>query len=185
MKRSAPQSYSIFALIFHWLTVPLVLGLFGLGLWMDSLDYYHGWYQKAPELHVALGVTLAALILCRLLFRMFSHFPDSLPTHARWERISARAVHWLLYLLMVGMFVTGYLIVTAEGDPLSVYGWFEFPSLISSDGNLQDLAGEIHEYSAFVLIGLVVLHALAALKHHFIDRDDTLRRILGRRSHRD
>ncbi len=152
---------------------------------MDSLDYYHAWYQKAPELHVALGVTLAALILCRLLVRLLSRFPESLPTHSRWERLSARAVHFVLYLLMLGMFVTGYLIITAEGDPLSVYGWFEIPGIVSSEGNLQDLAGEIHEYAAFVLIGLAVIHALAALKHHFIDRDDTLRRMLGRRSRRD
>lgn len=185
MNNLTVNSYSLLAVIFHWLAVPLVLGLFGLGLWMDSLDYYHAWYQKAPQLHVALGVTLAILIFGRIIYRTLARYPSSLPTHARWERISARIAHVFLYLLMVGMFVTGYLIITAEGDPLSVYGWFEVPSVISSDANLQDIAGEIHEYAAFVLIGLVVIHALAALKLHFFDKDDTLRRMLGLRPRRN
>lgn len=180
MKVNKPGRYSLIAVIFHWLTVPLVVTLFGLGLWMDGLDYYHAWYQKAPQLHVALGVTLTVLVLGRLVFRLTNNYPESLPTHSAWERNTARAVHILLYLLMLGMFTSGYLIVTAEGEPLSVYGWFELPSLFSSDDNLQDVAGEVHEYAAFILIALAALHALAALKHHFVDRDETLKRMLGR-----
>lgn len=77
------------------------------------------------------------------------------------------------------MFITGYLIVTAGGRGLDVFDWFVIPSVLEQDG-LEDIAGEVHEIIAFIIIGLAAFHALGALKHHFIDKDETLRRMLGK-----
>jgi len=76
--------------------------------------------------------------------------------------------------------LSGYLISTADGRPISVFGWFEVPALLTSIPNQEDVAGLVHEYLAWGLVILAGLHGLAALKHHFIDRDPTLLRMFGR-----
>jgi cytochrome b561 len=87
--------------------------------------------------------------------------------------------HGLLYLLLFALMVSGYLISTADGRGLEVFDWFAIPATLSGLKGQEDLAGEVHLYLAWSLILLAALHALAALKHHFIDRDITLKRMLG------
>jgi len=88
--------------------------------------------------------------------------------------------HSVLYLGLFLVMMSGYLISTADGRAISVFGLFDVPAVITSIPNQADTAGLVHEYAAWALVILAVLHALAALKHHFIDRDATLRRMLGR-----
>ncbi len=82
----------------------------------------------------------------------------------------------------LAVIVAGYLISTADGEPISVFGWFSVPATLSGLPDQADVAGEIHLYLAWALVVFAVLHALAALKHHFVDRDPTLKRMLGRSS---
>jgi len=89
-------------------------------------------------------------------------------------------MHHALYLLVFLIGIRGYLISTADGRALSVFGWFEIPALVTSVDNLEDRAGDVHYLLAVALMILAGVHALAALKHHFIDRDATLTRMLGR-----
>ena len=84
--------------------------------------------------------------------------------------------------LLLAVIVAGYLISTADGEPISVFGWFSVPATLSGLPDQADVAGEIHLYLAWALVVFAVLHALAALKHHFVDRDPTLKRMLGRSS---
>lgn len=174
------QSYGWLAISLHWLTAILVFGLFGLGLWMVELGYYHAWYQKAPNLHKGLGVFLFALMSFRLIWRLLQIQPKALATHQKWEQIAAHATHWLLYLLLFVIMFSGYLISTADGRGLSVFGWFSIPSLGQLFNNQEYLAGLMHQYAAYVLMALVLLHVCAALKHHLIDKDKTLKRMLGK-----
>lgn len=88
----------------------------------------------------------------------------------------------LAIALLVAVIVAGYLISTADGEPISVFGWFSVPATLSGLPDQADVAGEIHLYLAWALVVFAVLHAFAALKHHFIDRDPTLKRMLGRSS---
>ena len=88
--------------------------------------------------------------------------------------------HGLLYLGLFGVMISGYLISTADGRGIGVFGWFEVPALISGLPEQEDVAGLIHKYLAWGLVIFAVIHALAALKHHFIDRDATLVRMFGR-----
>ncbi|WJW75482.1 cytochrome b [Thiohalobacter sp. IOR34] len=169
--------YGLIAIVLHWLTAVLVLGLYGLGLYMVQLDYSHRWYQAAPALHYRIGVLLAVLLVLRLGWRLANPRPALIGRP--WEQRLALGVHRLFYLLLAGILLSGYLVTTAEGQGLLVVGNLELPALLYGYENQADVAGEIHAWLADVLILLVALHSLAALKHHFIDQDPTLRHMLG------
>jgi cytochrome b561 len=175
--RNDLHGYGLVSVLLHWVMAVLIIGLFTLGKYMVGLDYYHPWYQKAPDLHRGLGVIVAALFVFRLGWRLSNPHPEILGKP--WERRAAVWVHRLFYALIAATVVSGYLITTADGQALSVFGWFEIPATIHGFGNQEDIAGVVHEWLANGMIALVVLHSLAALKHHFIDRDPTLRRMLG------
>lgn len=166
-------------LLFHWLTALIIVGLFSLGLWMVELSYYDAGYRWGPYWHKSMGLLLFALMLLRLIWRLWSTDPAPLPSHARWERLSAKLVHGLLYLLIFAVMISGYLISTADGRAIEVFNWFAVPALFYGLPNQEDVAGLIHKWLAYALLGLALLHALAALKHHFIDKDRTLKRMLG------
>ena len=162
----------------HWLVAITVFGLFGVGLWMVDLTYYDSWYRTAPSYHKSVGVLLGVLMIARVLWMLRAGKPKPLVSHQRWEVISAKATHVLLYVLVFAIITSGYLISTADGRGLEVFNWFQIPSLGEVIENQEDVAGEVHELLAFGLIGLAVLHAAAAIKHHFIDKDLTLKRML-------
>lgn len=177
--RNDQTSWSLLFIGIHWLSALAVFGLYWLGWYMVELDYYDAWYRSAPFWHKSIGLSLVVLIAFRLILRGMSGVPKPLSSHASWEHIMAGLVHALLYLLLVAVFVSGYLISTADGRGISFFGWFEIPALISEIDNLEDLAGEVHEMSTDLLIVLSLFHVLGTLKHHVVDRDDTLRRMLG------
>lgn len=162
----------------HWLMALVVIGLFASGWYMVELTYYDALYKPLPEIHKAVGVLLMPFFLLRFVWRWFDKRPADIESQAAWEHLAAHAVHWMMYLLLAIILVTGYLIPTAAGQGISVFGWFESPALVSGLPEQEDTAGWIHEYVAYGLIGLATLHGLAALKHHFFDKDDTLRRML-------
>lgn len=167
-------------ILLHWLTTLLVFGLFALGWWMTELDYYHVWYQRGPWWHKSAGVLLFSVVIIRLVWRWRSLSPAPLLTHAKWEVRLARLVHRLLFTLLLMTMLSGYLISTADNRPIDVFGWFSVPATITGIPRQEDITGWIHLIFACVLVGLALLHALAALKHHFIDRDTTLLRMFGR-----
>lgn len=178
--RNNDQQFSLLAKSIHWLSALLVVFLFALGLWMTDLDYYSDWYQKGPNLHIGIGVCLAVVTIFRLIYRATAPFPKPVPGTTPAVALAGKAAHLGLYVLLIILFISGYLIVTAEGEALDVFGWFTIPSLFTSENNLQDTAGEIHEWLAFTLIGLASLHAAAALWHHFKLHDATLMRMITR-----
>lgn len=176
---SAPGAYSHFTILLHWLVTFAVYGMFALGLWMVTLGYYDGWYHQAPEIHKSIGILLFIVMIVRVLWRFISPPPPPLSSYSPLVRISAVVAHLLLYTLLFAIFISGYLISTADGDPISVFGWFTVPATLAGSGEQADLAGDIHLWLAWTVVIISVLHGLAALKHHFIDRDITLKRMLG------
>lgn len=179
--RNSSDRYGLVAVLLHWLVALTVIALAILGLWMVDLSYYSTYYRSAPFWHKSVGVALAAVLLLRLLWRLLNRQPSHLPNHKRWETRLAGAVHVLLYGLLLAIVASGYLISTAKGQPVSVFGLFDLPAWITSLPKQADRAGAIHYWLATGMLGLAGLHAAGALKHHFIDRDDTLRRMLGMR----
>ena len=178
MLKNTTDQYGWIAKLFHWVVALSVFGLFAVGIWMVDLDYYNSWYTQAPFLHKSAGVLLAVIMLCRLIWRIINITPAPLTSHTHWEVITARIAHGLFYSLIFLMVISGYLISTADDRPIDVFGWFEIPSLGSLIDNQADIAGLAHEWLAYLLIALASIHALAALKHHFIDKDTTLKRMI-------
>jgi len=172
--------YGLIAVSLHWLVAMTVFGLFALGLWMTGLDYYDSWYKHGPWWHKSIGIVLFLVVLIRLCWRLMSPPPAVLSSHQSWEKKLAHLAHLLMYVLLFAIMISGYLISTADNRAIEVFGWFAVPATITSLPNQEDIAGWVHLVLASVLIGLVVLHAAAALKHHFIDRDRTLMRMFGR-----
>jgi len=177
MWRNTHDSYGRVSIILHWLVAIAVPALFVLGLWMVELDYYHPWYKRAPDLHRSIGVLLFGVMLLRLAWRYSN--PRPRPAGSAWQSQAATLAHRLLELLMFASLLSGYLISTADGRAIEVFGLFSVPATLSGLENQADIAGTTHEWLAFGLIGLASLHALAALKHHFVDHDSTLLRMLS------
>lgn len=179
--RNHADAYGVIAIAFHWSAALLTAGLFALGLYMVTLTYYDPLYRTLPQWHKDLGAALIALMLLRLSWRTLSPPPAPVSGHRPAERHAAKLTHVLLYLLPFALAVFGYLISTADGRPLRLWGdTLAVPALRTGIDNQEDLAGTVHLWLAYTLIGLAVLHALGALKHHIFDRDRTLQRMLGR-----
>ena len=102
------RSWGVVSIFLHWLVALTVFGLFALGIWMTGLDYYHAWYQQAPFIHKSTGVLLAAVLLFRLVWRLYNDNPAALPNHAPWEKRLAHAVHLIFYVMLFSIIAAGY-----------------------------------------------------------------------------
>ena len=179
--QNTQNDYGWLTISVHWLVALVLLGLFGLGYWMVDLGYYDSWYKTGPALHKSIGITLFGLMLFRVIWRARQIQPTPLANHTAIERKLGHIMHRILYMLIFLILLSGYLISTADERGVSVFGLFEVPGFGSLLENQEDLAGVFHQYAAYLLIGMVLLHGGAAFKHHWIDKDDTLSRMLGKR----
>lgn len=171
--------YTATAISLHWLTAALVLVTFPLGLYMHELALsplklqlisYHKW----------LGVTIFLLTVARLAWRA-THTPPPLPeTIPLWQQRVAHGVHLLLYLLLFAIPLSGWLMSSAKGFPVVYLGLVQLPDLVGKDKALGELLTGVHEMLNSGFLALVGMHTAAALKHHFIERDATLLRMLPR-----
>ena len=172
------DSFGAVTKVLHWSIAFLILGLIALGWYMVDLTYYDKWYHDSLTVHRALGMLVLALGLIKIVWTLFSIRPELPPGMAAWERLSAHGAHVALFLMMVAIPVTGYIISTSAGDGIEVYDWFTIPALFQAGERLRDLAIEFHYYLAYGTLGLVAVHAGAAFKHQLINKDGTLKRML-------
>jgi|TARA_B100000745_G_C20154654_1_gene395659 cytochrome b561 len=176
---NSDKKYGLIAIMLHWILAVSVIGLYILGLYMTDLTYYDALYRVLPAWHKAIGVAVLLAFVLRLGWRLINPVPQN-PNHRVWEKRLAHYIHWSFYVLIVLMCVSGYLISTADGRALDVWGLFSIPALITGVDNLEDMAGNAHYWIANTLILMVLLHAGAAIKHQLIDKDNTLGRMLGK-----
>lgn len=169
--------YSGPAIALHWLIALAILGSFSVGLYMADLPLspqklkLYSWHKWA-------GVTIFLFVVVRLGWRLL-HRPPELPaTIPAWQRRVAEATHLLLYLLMFAVPLTGWLMSSAKGFQTVYFGVLPLPDLLVKDADLGDLLQQVHKLLNFGMAALVVAHLGAALKHHFIDRDEVLARML-------
>ncbi len=167
----------------HWLMAFLILGMICVGLYMASLDPHNPADRpllfKLVGLHKATGMVILSLVLLRVIWLYVCGRPLLPETMAHWQRIAARTSHVLLYILMFAMPLSGYTMSSLAGHPVDVYGLFKIPAIFAENKALAHDFLEIHEFLAFTLITVIVIHVCGALKHHFIDRDNVLKRMLG------
>lgn len=178
MLKDSPSGYGLITIIFHWVCAPLIVFVFGLGVYMRGLDYYSPWYHRGPEIHIALGLVIFLLMSLRLVWRSRSQSPAPIPTITKGNLLAANLVKILLYAFVFIICISGYLITTAEGKGAAFFDVFAIPATVELSAHNVDRAGMIHKYLAWTLIAIVLLHALAALFHHFVKRDKTLVRML-------
>ncbi len=175
--KQAVNNYNVVARGLHWLSAIVIVAMFAVGLWMVDLSYYSEWYRTAPHWHKSIGILLASITLFRLLWKIVTASPkiEGKP----WEIVGAKLVHRLMYLLLFTLFASGYLISTEDGRSIDVFNWFSVPGMGALFEGQADISGEVHFYAAWALIILAGVHALAAVKHHIIDKDNTLRKMIG------
>ena len=169
------EAYGIVSRILHWGMALAVFAMFGLGWWMVGLDYYSPYYNSAPDLHRSAGMVLLAVLILRTAWRLANVKPDDADL-TQIERRVSRVVHKTFYALLMILLVSGYLISTADGRALGIFGWFSVPSLVAWNGQ-EDAAGLVHEWSAYAVMALAVIHSAAALKHRFADKGRTRNRM--------
>ena len=172
----APKHYPTPSVLLHWLTAVLILAAIPLGLYLSDLPLSPN-KLKLISYHKWIGITVLFLFLPRLLMRLTRPVPPALEAPA-WQRFAASATHGLLYLLIIAVPLTGWLMGSAKGFPVVYLGFLPLPDLLAKDQALGDLFKTIHETLNNGLLALIGLHVAAALKHQFIDRDDTLIRMM-------
>lgn len=158
----------------HWLMAIAIPSLFGLGWWMVNLDYYHPQYHHAPQWHKSLGILLTVVLLMRAAALFAFKKPEPFQG---WQGLLASLIHKLMYLLMVVIFSSGYLISTAEGDSIQVFGWFAVPALPWQFDLQADLAGVVHQVAAWALMACILLHVAAVVKHQYLGKKSVLQRM--------
>lgn len=176
MPASSGDRYTRTALSLHWLIAAVVAGGFGLGVYMADLPVsperlrlfnYHKW----------IGITVLGLVCLRAAWRLFHPPPAVVPMPA-WQAKIAKITHVLLYVLMFAVPLAGWMMSSAKGYPVVYLKLWQLPDLVHKDKALGEILETVHAVLAWTLAGLVGLHAAGALKHHFVDRDDTLRHML-------
>ena len=177
MLRNTANRFGLVAKSLHWSVAVLILGLVWLGWYMVDLTYYDRWYNDSLTAHRALGLLVLVLAVAKIGWALVP--PSPAPTAATaWERAAAKAMHHVLYLLMLALPITGYVISSSKGAAIPIFSWFDVPALFSVSEKWRDIAIELHYYLAYGIVVLVAGHAGAAIKHQFIDRDGTLGRML-------
>lgn len=163
----------------HWLIVLLLLAQGTVGLLMGDM-------ARGPDkiavyaLHKSVGITLLALAVARLLWRLYAGRPAPAPGTPSWQERAASAMHAALYLLLFAVPISGWVMNSAAGFPLQWFGLFNLPSIAPHDRDLHELAESMHEWLFWALVALAAAHAAAALYHHLFQRDATLARMLPR-----
>ncbi len=170
--------FPLFTRLIHWLSAVLIVSLFASGWYMVDLDYYSPWYQTLPDLHQMIGVFVALLWLFKITRLIWASAPPDITTLKPYERFLSRLVKFMFYLLVMCLSLTGYLMATAGNDQHALLSLIKLPTIVTLDSEQLDPLGLAHEYMAYSIMLLLILHVLAAFKHHFFDRDDTLRRMI-------
>jgi cytochrome b561 len=170
--------YGLVSRVLHWALALLMLGLIWLGWLLVGMGYYDRWYYTVETAHVSLGMLVLAVAALKLPWMLYSPNPAPQAELRAWERGTSRLVHWLLFLSMFLIPVTGYLTSTSDGKGVSMFDWFNIPALIPVSTALRDWSIDVHFYAAYAVLVLAILHAGAAFKHQLIDGHGTLRRML-------
>ena len=177
--------YSMVAIVLHWLLGLSIFVMFGVGIYMSDLPF-SPLRLKLYNYHKWAGICFLLLTVLRLLWR-FTHRPPKLPAAIQqamptWQTRAYHATHGALYALFFAVPLIGWAYSSAAGFPIVLFGVIPLPDLLAVDKEFAKQIKELHQISAFTLVGLAFLHIAAALKHQFIDRDKLINRMLPVRS---
>jgi cytochrome b561 len=181
--KNTPARYGHLSIALHWLMLLLFIGVYACIELKGNFPKGSEPRELLKQWHFMLGLSIFALVWLRLAARLIAPTPAIVPALPRWQARVANLMHLALYGLMIGAPLAGWMILSAADKPIPFYG-LQLPALIAPD---QQLAGQIKEaHELFGQFGYLLIggHALAALVHHYLQRDNTLTRMLPtRRSH--
>ncbi|AXK71369.1 cytochrome b [Lysobacter sp. TY2-98] len=172
-----PERWGPISQLFHWVCAALIIALGTIGLYMTELTSPVA-KIRIYALHKSLGLTLLALVLLRLLWRWTHAVPGPVPGMSKRLKLAADGMHGFLYIMMIVMPLTGWLINSTAGYPLQWFKLVNLPAIAAKNEQLNGIAKELHETGFWVLVVLVVGHVGAALYHHVFLADGTLHRML-------
>lgn len=175
--RNSEQHYGVLAQLFHWAVVALIITQFVLASKADALPLGLAKIGVLAQ-HKSIGVTIFGLAILRLLWRFMNPVPSLPADTPGWQRVGAHVSHWGLYALIIVTPLFGWMMSSARNFPVSYFGLFTLPDLVQPDRARYEFFRDMHAVLANTIFFVAVLHALAALKHHFFDRDNVLRRML-------
>lgn len=186
MLRNTPTGYGRIAIAFHWAMALMIIGMLALGLYMSGLPQTDQATFQLYQLHKSIGFVVLALAVLRLVWRLTNPSPRLPEKMHPIEKAAAHLGHIGLYALIFAIPVTGWFMVSASpwGIPTILFNVLPVPHLpvpaaLGSQEQAESFFRLLHEYGAFLLIGLITVHIAAALKHHFIARDTTLKRMVS------
>lgn len=174
---TALERYGKVSILLHWITLALLVGVYACIELRELFPKGSDPREMLKTWHFMLGLTVFILVWARLVARLIGPTPAIVPPIPRWQHAIAVAVEIALYALMIAMPLLGWLVLSAEGDAIPFFG-LELPALTAPNEPLAERAEEIHETIGTVGYFLIGLHAAAALFHHYVQRDNTLRRML-------
>jgi len=172
------QKYGLLSKLLHWLIASVMLFLIWLGWYMTGLSYYNPLYHQSIDLHKALGLTVFILFCIKVTWFMISPLPKLDNNLRRWEHAAALLVHSMLWGMIILLPITGYIISISAGASISFFGLLDVPAMVNISEYLRDSAIGFHYYLAYGGTAFVGIHIVAAFKHHFINKDNTLRRMI-------
>jgi len=175
--RNTTGSWGTLTKALHWIIVILIIVQFSIAARAHSLP-------RGPALieawawHKSVGMTIFMLAVIRLLWRWMNPVPDLTAETQPWERVLAKISHVLLYALIFAVPLTGWMMSSAKNFPVSWFSLFQWPDLVAPDRALSESLESTHKLLVKVLAGVALLHIAGALKHHFIDKNNVLKRML-------
>lgn len=169
--KNTKNSYGSIAKILHWLIAIAIIFMLFLGFFMSGRTLY--------TVHKSLGITILIIMILRVLWKLANSIPELPKNTPKWQKVASDLTHLSLYLLAFILPFSGWIMSTASNHAPNFWWWFKWPLTgISANGKLAHFAHDLHGILAWVIIGFICLHILAALKHHFINKDDVLKRML-------
>jgi cytochrome b561 len=181
MKKSSASRFGYLSIGIHWLTLLLFVAVYGTIEFRELFEKGSDPREMLKTWHFMLGMLVFVLVWLRLAARLSGPTPAIQPEPAGLQQLSSKLLHLALYVLMIGMPLTGWLMLSAAGKPIPFFG-LELPALIGENKGLAKQIKELHEVMGTTGYFLIGLHAVAALYHHYIKRDNTLTRMLPERT---
>lgn len=176
-RHASGGGYTRVTIAMHWVVALLIAGSFAVGTYMVDLDL-SPWKLKVYAWHKWAGVTIFLLVAVRLAWRLTQRTPAPPVTMPVWQQRASAVSHGLLYLLMVVIPISGWVMSSAAGIPVVYFGVLQLPDLVAKNKELLETMKSVHYVLNYALLAIVLLHVAAALKHHYVDRDDVLARML-------
>ena len=176
-RKNTSTRYGSLTIGIHWLMLLLFVAVYGTIELRELFEKGSDPREALKTWHFMLGMLVFALVWLRIAARLSGPTPAIRPEPVAWQQLSAKLVHLALYALMIGMPISGWLLLSASGKVIPFFG-LELPPLIDTDKELAKQIKEVHEFVGTAGYYLIALHVVAALYHHVIKRDDTLARML-------